>query len=105
MTRHGAAAFLLSAWVLIEVPPDGLDPQAPAIESVKRVKTFATREDCEDYRVDMMEDDAEADLDTGLEQDDQMRCVSADTLAPAKPTPSPIPAKPAPPPPTGNPAD
>lgn len=106
MTRHGAAAILLSAWVLIEVPPGGLDTQAPAIGSVKRVKTFATREDCDDFRVDMMEDDAMAGVETGLAQDDQMRCVPEDSLPPMKPTPPPPPpAAPPTPMPSANPAD
>lgn len=106
MTRHGVAALLLTAWVLVEVPPDGLDPQDPAIGSVKRVKTFATREDCDDYRVDMMEDDAMVGADTGLDQDDQMRCVPEDQLAPQKATPpTTVPNAPPPPPPTGNPAN
>lgn len=105
MTRHGAAAILLAAWVLVEVPPGGLDAQAPAIGTVKRVQTFATHEDCENYRVDMMEDDALADVDTGLDQDDQMRCVSEDSLPPAKPTPPPTPSAAPTPPAPSNPAD
>jgi hypothetical protein len=86
MTRHGAAAILLSAFVLIEVPPDSMDTQAqaPAIGKAKRIQTFATLRDCENYREEIMQDDAETGVDVGLDQENQMRCVPQEQLDAAK---------------------
>lgn len=93
MTRNGAAAILLSAWVLIEVPPDTIDTQAqaPAIGKARRIQTFASYRDCDNYRIEIMQDDAMTGLDVGLDDTNQMRCVPEEQLAPAK-TPTPVPS-------------
>jgi len=91
MRAHRLAFLLLAAWVLIEVPADSMDDDAPAIGKAVRVKTFDTRENCENYRTNAMAADAEMGMDTGLDQDRAMRCVSEDALQP-KPAPVPPPA-------------
>ncbi|MCW5891978.1 MAG: hypothetical protein KIT14_15750 [bacterium] len=95
MTRHGAAAILLSAWVLIEVPPDTMDSQAqaPAIGKARRIQTFASYQDCDNYRIEIMQDEAMTGSDVGLDQTNQMRCVPEAQLNPA-PTTTTVPAPP-----------
>jgi len=91
MRAHRLALLLVAAWVLIEVPADPMDDDAPAIDKAVRVKTFDTQQNCENFRANAMADDAEMGMDTGLDQDRQMRCVAEETLQPKK-APAPPPA-------------
>jgi hypothetical protein len=87
MRAHRLALLLVAAWVLIEVPAGSMDDDAPAIGKAVRVKTFDTQQSCENFRTDAMAEDAEMGMDTGLDQDRQMRCVPEEKLAPEKPAP------------------
>lgn len=81
MRAHRLAFLLLAAWVLIEVPSDSMNDDA-AIEKAVRVKSFDTRENCENFRTNAMAVDAEMGMDDGLDQDRAMRCVTEDALKP-----------------------
>jgi len=88
MRAHRLALLLLAAWVLIEVPSDSMDDDAP-IEKAIRVKSFDSRESCENFRTNAMADDAEMGMDDGLDQDRAMRCVTEDALKPKAAPPPP----------------
>jgi hypothetical protein len=79
----GAASA--AGWVLVQVPKDVPPDTYPPIEKTKRVQTFPTFAECDNYRTEAMWDAAATGSDVMDEDASSLRCI-ADKSASGKPT-------------------
>lgn len=73
-------------WIAVQVPPTS-DDVAPPIAKVKAFEVFASREDCEAFRIDLMREAGAMGSEGMMDEADAVRCVRA-----ARPSPRPTPA-------------
>jgi len=63
-------------WVLVQVPQDVPPDTYPPIEKTKRVKTFPTFAECDNYRTEFMQDAAAIGSDAMEEAASALRCIT-----------------------------
>lgn len=73
-------------WVAVLVPKDIPPDTYPPIEKTTRVKTFATRNGCENYRQLALQDGAMLGSEAMLEEASSLRCIPDHVGSPTTPT-------------------